>query len=79
MESIQIHDKSFVPYLKHDELQEIVKNLAEKVYEDYKDETPVFIGVQNGVIMFFSDFLLYLLKIEASEFSDFIFEMDFNE
>ena len=53
MESIQIHDKSFVPYLKHDELQEIVKNLAEKVYEDYKDETPVFIGVLNGVIMFF--------------------------
>ncbi len=59
MESIQIHDKSFVPYLKHDELQEIVKNLAEKVYEDYKDETPVFIGVLNGVIMFFSDFLKY--------------------
>ena len=55
MESIQIHDKSFVPYLKHDELQEIVKKLAEKVYEDYKDETPVFIGVLNGVIMFFSD------------------------
>ena len=59
MESIQIHDKSFVPYLKHDELQEIVKKLAEKVYEDYKDETPVFIGVLNGVIMFFSDFLKY--------------------
>ena len=59
MESIQIHDKSFVPYLKHDELQEIVKSLAEKVYEDYKDETPVFIGVLNGVIMFFSDFLKY--------------------
>ena len=59
MESIQIHDKSFVPYLKHDELQGIVKSLAEKVYEDYKDETPVFIGVLNGVIMFFSDFLKY--------------------
>ena len=59
MESVKIHDKTFVPYLKHDELQEIVKNLAEKVYEDYKDETPVFIGVLNGVIMFFSDFLKY--------------------
>ena len=59
MESIQVHDKSFVPYLKHDEIQRIIKDLAEKVYEDYKDETPIFIGVLNGVIMFFSDFLKY--------------------
>lgn len=59
MESITIHDKNFVPYLKHDEIQEIIKNLALKVYEDYKDETPIFVGVLNGVIMFFSDFLKY--------------------
>ena len=57
MDTVKIHDKEFVPYLKHDEIQEIIKNLALKVYEDYKDETPVFIGVLNGVIMFFSDFL----------------------
>ncbi|WP_447952096.1 hypoxanthine phosphoribosyltransferase [Chryseobacterium koreense] len=57
MKTVQIHDKEFVPYLKNDEIQQIIKDLAEKVYEDYKDETPVFIGVLNGVIMFFSDFL----------------------
>ncbi|MEC5395521.1 phosphoribosyltransferase [Bergeyella sp. RCAD1439] len=57
METITVHDKTFVPYLKNEELQQIVKDLALKVYEDYKDETPVFIGVLNGVIMFFSDFL----------------------
>jgi hypoxanthine phosphoribosyltransferase len=56
MESIKIHDKTFVPYLKHDELQEVIKDLALKVYEDYKDEVPVFVGVLNGVIMFFADF-----------------------
>lgn len=59
MESIKIHDKEFVPYLKSDELQKIVKEIAEKVYEDYKDEIPVFIGVLNGVFMFFSDFMKY--------------------
>lgn len=59
MESVTIHDKNFVPYLKHDEIQEIIKKLALKVYEDYKDETPIFVGVLNGVIMFFSDFLKY--------------------
>ncbi len=57
MESIQLHDKHFVPYLKNDELQTLIKDLAEKVYEDYKNETPVFVGVLNGVIMFYADFL----------------------
>lgn len=57
MDKIKVHDKEFVPYLKNDEIQEIVKNIALKIYEDYKDETPVFVGVLNGVIMFFSDFL----------------------
>ena len=59
MQSITIHDKQFVPYLLHDEIQKIVKDLAMRVYEDYKDETPVFIGVLNGVFMFFSDFMKY--------------------
>ena len=57
MKTVTIHDKEFVPYLTHEEIQELIKNLAEKVHEDYKDEVPVFIGVLNGVIMFFSDFL----------------------
>lgn len=57
METIKIHDKEFVPYLKDEELQEIVKATALKIYEDYKDEIPVFIGVLNGVIMFFSDLM----------------------
>ncbi len=59
MDRITVHDKTFVPYLKHEELQTLIKALAEKVYEDYKDENPIFVGVLNGVIMFFSDFLKY--------------------
>lgn len=57
MESIKVHDKTFVPYLKHDEIIEIVNRVAADVYEDYKDERPVFIGVLSGVIQFFSDFI----------------------
>ncbi|SDE16682.1 hypoxanthine phosphoribosyltransferase [Riemerella columbipharyngis] len=57
MDKIKIHDKTFVPYLKNEELQEAIRDLAHKVYEDYKDEVPIFVGVLNGVIMFFTDFL----------------------
>ncbi|MDL1913654.1 MAG: hypoxanthine phosphoribosyltransferase [Bergeyella sp.] len=57
MKSIQVHGKTFIPYLSSDEIQKSVKTLAEKVYRDYREENPVFLGVLNGVIMFFSDFL----------------------
>ncbi|QCX52397.1 hypoxanthine phosphoribosyltransferase [Elizabethkingia sp. JS20170427COW] len=57
MNSIKVHDKTFVPYLKDEELQEVVKKVALDIYEDYKDEVPVFVGVLNGVIMFFADLL----------------------
>ena len=57
MERIKIHDKYFVPYLSHEEIHEMTKRVALEVYEDYKDEVPVFIGVLSGVIMFFSDFI----------------------
>ena len=57
MDTVKIHDKTFVPYLEDEEIQAIVKETALKIYDDYKDETPIFIGVLNGVIMFFSDLL----------------------
>ncbi|EOR29025.1 Hypoxanthine-guanine phosphoribosyltransferase [Elizabethkingia meningoseptica ATCC 13253 = NBRC 12535] len=57
MEKIKVHDKTFVPYLRDEELQEIVKDVAQRIYEDYKDEIPVFVGVLNGVFMFFSDLM----------------------
>lgn len=57
MESIKVHDKSFVPYLKHEEILEIVDRMAKEVYEEYKNERPIFIGVLSGVIQFFSDFI----------------------
>lgn len=57
MSSIKVHDKTFVPYLKDEELQELVKKVSLEIHEDYKDKTPIFIGVLNGVFMFFSDLL----------------------
>jgi len=59
MKTIKVHDKTFVPYLRGEEIQESVKNLALRIHSDYKDEIPIFIGVLNGVIMFASDLLRY--------------------
>ncbi|WP_273565915.1 adenylate kinase [Maribacter halichondriae] len=54
---IKLHDKYFKPFLSEAEIQTAVKSVAEKVAADYKDETPIFVGVLNGSFMFVSDFL----------------------
>ncbi len=57
MKEIEIHGKKFVPYIAFEEIEHAIKEMANKVYEEYRDETPIFIGVLNGVVMFMSDFL----------------------
>lgn len=54
---IQLHDKHFKPFLSEAQIQAAVKTVADKVAADYKDETPIFVGVLNGSFMFVSDFL----------------------
>lgn len=54
---IKLHDKTFKPFLSEDQILAAVKNVADKVAADYKDETPIFVGVLNGSFMFVADFL----------------------
>ncbi len=54
---IQLHDKHFKPFLSEARILAAVKSVAEKVAADYKNETPIFVGVLNGSFMFVSDFL----------------------
>lgn len=54
---MQLHDKNFIPYLSEDEILAAVQKVADAVAADYKDETPIFVGVLNGSFMFVADFL----------------------
>ena len=54
---IKLHDQYFKPYLPEEQILAAVRDIAEKVAADYKDETPIFVGVLNGAFMFVSDFL----------------------
>tara|TARA_R110002012_G_scaffold318227_1_gene536109 strand:- start:48461 stop:49666 length:1206 start_codon:yes stop_codon:yes gene_type:complete len=54
---IQLHDKHFKPFLSQEQIQAAVKKVALKVAADYKEETPIFVGVLNGSFMFVADFL----------------------
>ncbi|MCB9202800.1 MAG: hypoxanthine phosphoribosyltransferase [Flavobacteriales bacterium] len=67
MSQIVIHDKTFIPLIKNEEIQKAVSKIALTINEQYKNETPIFVGVLSGVFMFFSDFLKnYPGKCEVS-------------
>lgn len=54
---IKLHDEYFKPFLSEEQILAAVKDLAVKIAVDYKDQTPIFVGVLNGAFMFVSDFL----------------------
>ncbi len=56
---IKLHDSYFKPFINQADIQEAVKKIAEQIADDYKDETPIFVGVLNGAFMFVADLLKY--------------------
>lgn len=52
-----MHDKYFEPFFTEEEIQEAVHKIAMQIAEDYKNETPIFVGVLNGAFMFVADLM----------------------
>ncbi|RRQ49341.1 adenylate kinase [Maribacter algicola] len=54
---IRLHDKYFKPFLSEKQILGAIQRMAQEIAVDYKDDTPIFVGVLNGAFMFVSDFL----------------------
>ncbi|AXG67942.1 adenylate kinase [Kordia sp. SMS9] len=54
---IKLHDKYFKKFISSAQIQEAVTRMAAEIAEDVKDEQPIFVGILNGVFMFFADFM----------------------
>jgi hypoxanthine phosphoribosyltransferase len=61
---IQVHDKSFVPFIPAEEIQDKVKELATKLEKEYADKKPLFVVILNGSFIFAAD-LFRCLRIPA--------------
>lgn len=58
MDSIQIHDKHFVPFIHRDKINRYVEFLVDQISKDLDPkEVPIFIGILNGSFMFAADFI----------------------
>ena len=55
MSSIQVHDKTFVPYIRRDALDTRIAALAQQLSADYEGKNLFFLGILNGSFMFAAD------------------------
>jgi hypoxanthine phosphoribosyltransferase len=62
--SIQVHDKTFVPFISQEAISNKVKELAKQISKDYEGKKPVFIAILNGSFIFAAD-LFKQIDIEA--------------
>ena len=64
MSLIHVLDKSFVPFISADTIQQKIKGLAAQLKKDYEGKKPLFIAILNGSFIFSSD-LFKQLDFEA--------------
>ena len=60
MGTVRVHDKQFETYLSEKEIQERIKELAQKISQDYEGRRPLFLAILNGSFMFAGDLFKYL-------------------
>jgi len=58
--SIKVHDKTFDIYLSETQIQQRVKEIAEKINKDYEGKQPLIIAILNGSFMFAADLFKHL-------------------
>ena len=64
MANIQVHDKTFEPFLSAEMIAERVSGIADQINRDYEEKRPLFLAILNGSFMFASD-LFKSVKISA--------------
>ena len=59
MEKIQVWDKTFVPFIKHEEIIAAIDKVAEKINNDFKDseDIPIILCILNGSLIFTSELM----------------------
>lgn len=58
MDTIQLHDRKFTPFIDRARIEKYVSYLAKTIATDLgKNEQPIFIGILNGSFIFAADFV----------------------
>ena len=54
---IQLHDKKFIKFIAHQQIDEAIQAVANQLNQDYTDEPPLILVTLNGAIVFAADLI----------------------
>jgi hypoxanthine phosphoribosyltransferase len=57
---LKFNQDVFEIFISEEQIQKRVRELAQKINKDYKDKTPIFIGILNGSFIFMADLIRHL-------------------
>jgi hypoxanthine phosphoribosyltransferase len=57
MDEIKIHDLHFHKFIGKEVIEQRVQEMGAQLYEEYKDRSPVFLGMLNGAFVFMADLI----------------------
>ncbi len=57
MSIIQILDKKFETFIPYEEIDSAIGNMAQKINNELRDKTPIFVVILNGSFMFAADLM----------------------
>lgn len=60
MSTVKVHDKEFETFIKADQIQIRVEEIAAMINIEYNGKRPLFIGVLNGALMFMADLVKHI-------------------
>ncbi len=55
--TVTVNNEKFAPYITEKQIRERIQQLGKKLSKDYKEKTPIFIGILNGSFIFFADLI----------------------
>lgn len=60
MSIVKVKDKTFKTFIPEEEIQQRIKDVAEKINKDMAGKTPLFLAVLNGSFVFAADLMRYI-------------------
>lgn len=60
METIRILDKTFTTYLKYDDIEKRIIEVANRLNDDLRGKDPIFLGILNGSFMFSAELFKHI-------------------
>ncbi len=56
-DQIVVNGEIFEPFIAEAQIQRRIRELADRINEDYRAKVPIFIGILNGSFIFFADLI----------------------